>query len=158
MADPYGNSPSEYHLLFSHKPSNSDNIAVLTSIKWIWEDDHTEKLEDNQWKCLWCDVTFQGIHVTKYLAHVIGTKSMHIKWCTASIDQARLSIYKELHQIKATNKGLLNDYSQKMISSISRLQDKSSEVVESNIQRNSRGMYLSNTTAIYDSSSISKRF
>ena len=45
-----------------------------------------------------------------------------------------------------------------MISSISRLQDKSSEVVESNIQRNSRGLLLSNTTAIYDSSYISKSF
>ena len=46
----------------------------------------------------------------------------------------------------------------KIISSISRLQDKSSEVVESNIQRKLRDLYLSNTTAIYDSSSISKSF
>ena len=45
-----------------------------------------------------------------------------------------------------------------MISSVSRLQYKSSEFVESNIQRNSRSMFLSNTTAIYESSSISKRF
>ena len=66
---------------------------------------------------------------------------MHIKRCTASIDQAHLSRYKELQKIKAAKKELLNDYSQKMISSISRLQDKSSEVVESNIQRNSRGLY-----------------
>ena len=42
-----------------------------------------------------------------------------------------------------------------MISSISRLQDKSSEVVESNIQRNSRVMYSSNTTAIYETSYFS---
>ena len=83
---------------------------------------------------------------------------MHIKRCTDSIDKAYLSRYKELHQIKAAKKGLLNGYSQKMVSSISRLQDKSSEVVESDIQRNSRGMYSSNTTAIYDSYSISKRF
>ena len=66
---------------------------------------------------------------------------MHIKRCAASIDQDYVSRYKELQQIRAAKKGLLNDYSQKMISSISRLQDKSSEVVESNIQRNSRGMY-----------------
>ena len=158
MVDPYGNSSSKYHLLFGRKPSNSGNIAVLTSIKSIWEDDHIEKLEDNQWKCLWCDVTFQGIDATKALALVIGTKIMHIKRCTASIDQAHLSRYKDLHQIKASKKGLLNDYSQKIISSISRLQDKSSEVVESNIQRNSRGMSLSNTTAIYYSSSIRKSF
>ena len=47
MADPHGNSPSKYHLLFGRKPSNSNNIAVLTSIKSIWDDDHIEKLEDN---------------------------------------------------------------------------------------------------------------
>ena len=79
MTDPYGNSPSKYHILFDRKPSNSGNIEVLGSIKSIWEDKHIEKLEDNQWKCLWCDVTFQGINATKALAHVIGTKSMHIK-------------------------------------------------------------------------------
>ena len=158
MADPYGNSPSKYHLLFGRKSSNSGNIAVLNSIKSIWEGDHIEKLEDNQWNCLWCDFTFQGINTTKALAHVIGTKSMHIKRCTDSIDQAHLSRYKELQQIKAANKGLLKDYSQKMISSVSRLQDKSSEVNKSNIQRNSGGLYLSNTTEIYDSSSVSKSF
>ena len=133
------------------------NITVLSSIKSIWEDKHIEKLKDNQWKCLWCDVTFQGINATKSLAHFIGTKSMHINWCTASIDQAYLSRYKELHQIKAAKKVLLNDYSQKMKSSISRLQDKSSEVVESNIQRSSRGIFSSNTTSIYDSSYFRKK-
>ena len=121
MADPHGNSPSKYNLLFRRKPLKSKNIAVLTSIKSIWNDDHIEKLEDNQWKCLWCDVTFQGINATKALAHVIRTKCMHIKRCTASIDKAHISRYKELQQIKAAKKGLLNDYSQKMISSISRL-------------------------------------
>ena len=133
MEDPHGNSPSKYHLFFGRKPSNSKNIVVLTSIKSIWDDDHIEKLEDNQWKCLWCDLKFQWINATKALAHFIGTKCMHIKRCTASIDQGHISRYKELHQIKAAKKSLLNDYSQKMISSISRLQDKSSEVVESNI-------------------------
>ena len=133
MADPHGNSPSKYHLFFGRKPSNSKNIVVLTSIKSIWDDDHIEKLEDNQWKCLWCDFTFQRINATKSLAHVIGTKFMHIKRCTASIYQSHISRYKELQQIKSAKKGLLNDYSQKMISSISGLQEKSSEVVESNI-------------------------
>ena len=45
-----------------------------------------------------------------------------------------------------------------MIYSISRLQENLSEVVESNIHRNSRGLLLSNTNAIYYSSSISKSF
>ena len=43
--------------------------------------------------------------------------------------QSHLSIYKELQLIKSTKKGLLKDYSQKIISSISHLQDKSSEVL-----------------------------
>ena len=125
MADPYGNWPSKYHFPFIQKPSNSGNISVLSSISSNWEDEYIEKLEDNRWKCLWCDVKFKGINVTKALAHVIGTKSMHIKRCTDSIYQAYLSRYKELQQIKYAKKGLLNDYSQKMISSIPLLQDKS---------------------------------
>ena len=83
---------------------------------------------------------------------------MHIKRCTASIDQAHKSKYKDLQQIKAAKEGLLNDYSLKIISSVLIWQDKSSEVVESNIQSNSRGLYLLNTNAIYDSSSIIKSF
>ena len=91
MVDPSGNSPSKYHLLLSRKSSNSDNIAVLSSISSIWKDNYIEKLEDNQWKCLWCDVKFQGINAKKVLAHVISAKCMHIKKCTVSIDQAYLS-------------------------------------------------------------------
>ena len=113
MADPHGNSLSKYHLRFGRKPWNSNNIAVLTSIKWIWDDDHIEKLEDNQWKCLWCNFTFQGINATKALAHVIGTKCIHIKRCTYSIDQSHISRYKGLQKIKSAKKGLLNEYSQK---------------------------------------------
>ena len=92
-------------------------------------------------KCLWFDVKFQGIHATKALAHVIGTKCMHINRFTASIDQAYLPIYKKLYKIKPATKGLLNEYEQKIIYSISRVHDKSSEVVESNIQGDYRGMY-----------------
>ena len=72
MVDHCGNSPSKYHLIISCKASNSVNIAFLSSISSIWEDDHIEKLEDNQWKCLWCDVKCQGINATKSLDHVIG--------------------------------------------------------------------------------------
>ena len=79
---------------------------------------------------------------------------MHIKRCIDSIDQDYLSKYKQLQKIKASKKGFLNDHL-KMIFSISRLQDSSSEVVESNIQRNSRGIYSSNIPEIFDKSSLS---
>ena len=55
---------------------------------------------------------------------------MHIKRCRSSIDQAHLSRYKDLQILKADKKVLINDYSHRMISSISILQDNSSEVVE----------------------------
>ena len=113
MVDPSGNSPSRYYLIFIPKPSKSGNIEVLSSISSIWEDDHIEKPENNQWKCLWCDVKFQVINATKDLFHVIGTKCMHINRFTASIDKSYLSRYKELQKIKAAKKGLLNYYSQK---------------------------------------------
>ena len=118
MADIYDISPSKYHPLFRRKPSNLGNIAVFSFISSIWEDKHIKELEDNQRKCLWCDVKFRGINAKKALAHVIGTKIMHIKRCTASTDQDYLSRYKELHKIKSAKKGLLNDYSQKIISSV----------------------------------------
>ena len=84
MADPFGNSTSQYHLLFSLKTSQSGNIDVLSSISYIWEEDRIEKLKNYQWKCLWCNVKFQCINATKNLSHVNGTKCMNIKICTDS--------------------------------------------------------------------------
>ena len=51
---------------------------------------------------------------------------------------------------KSAKKGLINDYSYRVISSISCLQDTSSEVIKSNIQFNSISMYLSNLTTMSD--------
>ena len=66
---------------------------------------------------------------------------MYIKIFFNTIDQDHLSRYKDLYLIKADMKGLIKNYLQKIISSISHLQDEPLEVVESNIQRNSRGTY-----------------
>ena len=65
---------------------------------------------------------------------------MYINRCQASIFQAHFSRYKNLQLIKGSEKGLITDYLRNMISSISCLKYKSSEVVQSNIQHNSRGM------------------
>ena len=78
-----------------------------------------------------------------------------MKICIALIDKAHLSRYKDLQPIKYSNKVLLDEYLHKIISSISCLQDKSSEIVESNIQRNSRGMYSLNLIATSDTSFLS---
>ena len=87
MSDPPGNSPSKYNHLFRQKPSHVGNIKVLSYISSICEDDCIERLENNQWKCLWCNVIFYGINDTKYIAHAIRIKCMQIKRCKASIDQ-----------------------------------------------------------------------
>ena len=76
------------------------------------------KLEKNNWKCLWFGVTFQGINATKSLSHKVGIRGIHINSSFAAIDKSHLSIYKDLQLIKAANKGLINGYSHKMISSV----------------------------------------
>ena len=149
-----GNSPSKYHHQFIYKTPHICNTDFLSSIRSICQDDRIDRLENNQWKCLWCNVIFQGINDTKALAYVIVTKCMNINIFRASIYQYCLSRYKDLQLIKYSKKGLLNYYSPNIISSISRLQDKSSEVVESNIQRNYRGVFSSNLSATSDTTSL----
>ena len=73
MSDPPGNSLSKYYHLFSQEPFHLGNIKVLSSISSIWEDYRIERLENNQWKYLWCNIKFQGISANKALSYVIGT-------------------------------------------------------------------------------------
>ena len=146
---PHGNSTSNYHQLFSWKPSHTSNTKVITYVSSIWKDDRIERLENNQWKCLWCNVIFQGINATKSVARVIRTKFMHINRFRYPIDKKHLSWYKYLQLIKSDNNSLIDDYSHKIISSVLRLQDNSWEAVESNIERNSRSMSSSNINATY---------
>ena len=72
----------------------------------------------NQWKCLWCNIIFQGINAKKSIDHVIGAKYMHTKRYQASINKSHLPIYKYLNKHKDAKKGLINDYLHKMISSV----------------------------------------
>ena len=90
MSEPPGNSPSKYHHIFSHKSLHVGNTKVLGSISSILEDELTERLKNNRWKGLWCNVIFQGIVATKSLSRVIGTRSIHIKIFFASTNQTHL--------------------------------------------------------------------
>ena len=47
MSDPPGNSPSEYHHLFSRKTYNIGNDEVISENLYIWEDDRIQRLENN---------------------------------------------------------------------------------------------------------------
>ena len=78
----------------------------------VWEYDCIEKLENNQWKCLWYGIAFQGINSIKALYRVIGIICMHIERCNAVIDKAYLSRYKYIHKYKVAKKNLINDHLQ----------------------------------------------
>ena len=104
----------------------------------IWDDDRIERLDVNTWNGIWCDNTFQGINVTGDLDHVMGAKGTHIKSYSAAIEKYHLTRYQQLRKFKYVKKGVIKDYPGKTNSTISHLQNKSSEVIESSIHRSSQ--------------------
>ena len=94
-----------------------------------------KNLWNNQWNCLWCGITFQGMHPTKYLVYVIQIGSTHIKSFNAAIDQDHLPRYKYIKRYKAAKKTILNDHMHKVNFSIARIQDNSSKVIDNTIHR-----------------------
>ena len=66
----------------------------------IWDYDYIEKLNNNQWNCFWCGVTFQGINATKALTPVLGVRSMLVKSFNISVDKLHVSKYKDIKIIK----------------------------------------------------------
>ena len=125
---------------------------TLNFISSIWEDDCIEKLDNNQWECLWCDITIHIINSTKDLSRVLGISGMHIKSFSPAIEKYHWYIYKDIWKQKAYKKIVINDHMHKVNSSISRLQDKSLEVIDNTMYSNSGSRYLSNITAKSDSS------
>ena len=87
-------------------------------------------LMKKKWQCLWCNQSFQGINATKALAHVLGKKGMHIKICYVAMEKDHIKRYQELQHYKQTLKGVLLDYPEKVKSSITSLQNKSSDTIE----------------------------
>ena len=77
---------------------------------------------------------------------------MNIKSFFSVIDKHHLYRFKDLGKYKYVKKTVISDHSHKVNSSISRLQDKSSEVIENGIHNNSRIRHLSNPTTKSDSS------
>ena len=103
-----------------------------------------EKLDNNHWKCLWSDITFQVINATKALYHVLGIRGMNIKIFFPEIDKHHLSTYKYLQKYKSAKKTVISDLTYMENSSISHLRDKSSEVSDNNIHSNSKSRSLLN--------------
>ena len=88
MSDSSSMSYSKIRHLFPKTDSTSRMEAIINFISSIYEDDRVEKLE-NQWKYLWCVIAYQGINITKYLAHLLGTRCVYIKSCNDEIDKTR---------------------------------------------------------------------
>ena len=84
----------------------------LDFISSIWDDDLIQRLDENNWQCLWCDKIFQGINATKALDHVLEKKGMHIKSCYAAMEKFYLTRHQELQHFKAARKGVIHDYSE----------------------------------------------
>ena len=119
----------------------------LSFISSIWEDYHVEKLDNNHWKCLWCNNKIQVINATKDLNGVLGIQGMHIMCCFTQTNKYRISRYKYLRHYKASKKNVIRNHFQKVNTSISGLQDITSEVIENNIHHNYGTRYLSNLSA-----------
>ena len=75
---------------------------------------------------------------------------MPMKSCFEDIDKYHIPIYKYLNNLKAAKKGIINDYLHKVISPISCLKDKSSEVIDYRTDSNYWSMYVSYITSMTD--------
>ena len=87
----------------------------------IWEYDCINKPDKNKYKCLWCGITFQGIHDNKAMARVMGTTVMNIKSCNGAIDKSHLSKYKYIHTYKSSKRSVMNYHLHKVNYSIAHI-------------------------------------
>ena len=78
MSDPSSNSSPSLHKMFQISESSPIMNQTFYLISSVWEDDRTEEPDNNQWKCLLCDIKFEGINSTKALARVLRIMVMHI--------------------------------------------------------------------------------
>ena len=106
MSAPLSKSSSNHHPLFNKEKVCSEKEMKLDFISSIWDDDRIQRLDENKCQCFWCSNIFQGINDTKAMAHVLGTKGMHIKSCYEVMDKAHLIRYQELQNFNATRKGV----------------------------------------------------
>ena len=111
MSSNTSQSSSTFNSLFNNEKTSAETETKLYFISYTWDNDHILRLDENNWQCLWCNQTFQGINATKALDRVLGKKGMHIKSCYFLKDKAHKIRYQELHNYKHTRKGVLIDHS-----------------------------------------------
>ena len=96
MLSPTSQSSPEFHSFFDKEETCAETATKLDIISSIWDDDHIRRLDEKNWQCLWCDLTFQGINSTKAFANVLGKKVMNIKSCYVAKEKAYTTRYQEL--------------------------------------------------------------
>ena len=109
----------------------------------------------NNWQLLWCSKIFQSINATKALSNVLGKQGMFIKSCYASMEKYHITRYQELQNFKAAQKGVIQDYSEKIKALISFLKNNLSDIIKSTIHLSSKSTTSSNDTNVSEMSSFS---
>ena len=79
--------------MFNNEKTWAETETKLDFLSSIPDDDHIQRLDENNWQCSWCTKTFQGINGTKALAHVLGKKGTHIKSCYVPKDKTHIKRY-----------------------------------------------------------------
>ena len=67
-----------YHSFLNKKKTSAETATKLDFISSIWDDDHIWRLDEKNWKFLWCNQCYKGINATKALVNVLGKKGMQI--------------------------------------------------------------------------------
>ena len=100
MSSPTSQSSPAYYSFFNKEKTSAETATKLDFVSSIWDDDHIRRLDEKNWQYLWCNQSFQGIHSTKSLAHVLGKKGMCIKICYVAKEKAHTTRYQDLHNLK----------------------------------------------------------
>ena len=75
---------SKFHLLLNNKQSHTEKETKLDSILYIWDDYRIQRLDENNYHCLWFNKIFQLINCTKSLDSVFILKVV-IRTCANAI-------------------------------------------------------------------------
>ena len=86
------------YTLFNNEKTYSETKTRIYFISSIWDDDQIMRLDENTWKCLWCNTSFQGINATEALARVLGKKGMHIYSFYVLKEKAHIKRHQELQK------------------------------------------------------------
>lgn len=108
-----------------------------------WIDDNGRR----QWKCLWCNTTFQQWNASKALSHVHKVPGSHIHRCKSRlIDAAHKKVYAQLHEKTVSRKKAQKDASESKKRSSDEYIATAGEAYASTVKRKKASPILSTVT------------